>query len=708
MRLTLKAKLGVTFATIVVLSGVSMFVAIQNLNSLDIELNKIIEGNVQRIEIANDMSGAVYRIARDEKNHILATDDARMKKLSESMKADGETVRQDIQKLRSLSSEEGKRKVDTVAAAWDVFWARHTEIEKFSEMNSGSVAFDRVVKAGKSSEVAQNSLKAVLDKMAATASASGDAKDFQAFAIMKDVEIATLQVSRAIRNVVLAMSDPTMQQDIEKQLDARITALQRLIDQASNVVPASEQAAFKSYKENITTWLAQVDGARKAALENGVFKATTLADGPGAEALRSMREAINKVLDLNKEQMQQAAKGADDLYSFSRNLLIGLLVGMTIIAIAAATWIVLNISRAIASALHLARAVADGDLNATASVKSNDEIKDLIDALNAMVSKLKEVVSEVMTATRNVTSGSQEMSAAAEQLSQGATEQASSTEEASSSMEEMAANIKQNADNAVQTEQTARQSAEDANASGEAVGRAVTAMQTIAEKILIVQEIARQTDLLALNAAVEAARAGEHGRGFAVVASEVRKLAERSQTAAAEISTLSTDTVKAAEQAGEMLKRLVPDIQKTAGLVAEISSATNEQNAGASQINTAIQQLDKVTQQNTSAAEEMSSTAEELAGQAEQLQATISYFRLDEQAARSEAPVVQRRSAPAAANVAQKAPARNTVAGMQERVANAAPGIVKRKSRTSDSGFSLDMGGGADELDAEFKRSGAA
>jgi methyl-accepting chemotaxis protein len=708
MRFTLKAKLGVTFATIVVLSGVSMFVAIQNLNSLDNELNKIVEGNVQRIEVANEISGAAYRVARDEKNHILATDDARMKKLAESMKADDVSVRQNIQKIRALSSDEGKRKVDAVTAAWDVFWSRHQEIEKFSEMNSGSVAFDRIVKAGKLSELAQNSLKAVIDKMAAAASASGDVKDFQAVMTLKDVDIAILQVSRAIRNVVLAMSDPTMQQDIEKQLDARIATLQRQADQASNIVPASEQAAYMSLKDNITKWLGEVDSARKVALENGVYKATTLADGPGAEALRNVREAINKVLELNNEQMQQAAKGADDLYAFSRNLLIGLLIGMTLIAVVAATWIVLNISRAIASALHLATAVAAGDLNATATVKSNDEIKDLIDALNAMVSKLKEVVSEVMTATRNVTAGSQEMSAAAEQLSQGATEQASSTEEASSSMEEMAANIKQNAGNAVQTEQTARQSAEDANASGEAVGKAVSAMQTIAEKILIVQEIARQTDLLALNAAVEAARAGEHGRGFAVVASEVRKLAERSQTAAAEISTLSMDTVKAAEQAGEMLKRLVPDIQKTAGLVAEISSATNEQNAGASQINTAIQQLDKVTQQNTSAAEEMSSTAEELAGQAEQLQATISYFRLDEQSLRAEAPVAQHRSAPAVANVARKAPARNTVAGMQERVASAAPGIVRRKSKTSGGGFSFDMGGEADELDAEFKRSGAA
>ena len=193
-------------------------------------------------------------------------------------------------------------------------------------------------------------------------------------------------------------------------------------------------------------------------------------------------------------------------------------------------------------------------------------------------------------------------------------------------MEEMAANIRQNADNATETEKIARQSSLDAAKSGDAVNKAVHAMKTIAEKITIVQEIARQTDLLALNAAIEAARAGEHGRGFAVVASEVRKLAERSQAAATEISALSSQTVTISEEAGTMLIRLVPDIHRTATLIAEISTASREQNAGAEQINVAIEQLDQVTQQNAAAAEEMSSTSEELSSQAQQLQATVSFF----------------------------------------------------------------------------------
>jgi len=195
-------------------------------------------------------------------------------------------------------------------------------------------------------------------------------------------------------------------------------------------------------------------------------------------------------------------------------------------------------------------------------------------------------------------------------------------------VEEMTATIRQSTDNAVQTETIATQSAADAQSSGKAVGKAVEAMRTIAEKITIVQEIARQTDLLALNAAVEAARAGEHGKGFAVVASEVRKLAERSQQAAAEIGRLSSETVTVSAEAGRMLETLVPNIQRTADLVQEIAAASREQNIGAEQINGAIRDLDQVIQQNAAAAEQASATAATLAQQSSELQGMVSAFTL--------------------------------------------------------------------------------
>jgi methyl-accepting chemotaxis protein len=270
--------------------------------------------------------------------------------------------------------------------------------------------------------------------------------------------------------------------------------------------------------------------------------------------------------------------------------------------------------------------IAGGDLTVTVQERSAED--KLMQALVKMVKGLMDVVANIREASDQVAGGSQEMSATAEQISQGATEQAASAEEASSSMEEMTSTIKQNSDNAQQTEKIALKSADDAMASGRAVSDTVAAMREIAGKISIIEEIARQTNLLALNAAIEAARAGEHGKGFAVVASEVRKLAERSQTAAGEISKLSASSVQVAEEAGELLSRLVPDIKKTADLVQEITAASAEQNTGAEQVNKAIQQLDQVIQQNAGAAEQMSSMAEELSGQAEQLQTSIAFFKM--------------------------------------------------------------------------------
>jgi len=346
--------------------------------------------------------------------------------------------------------------------------------------------------------------------------------------------------------------------------------------------------------------------------------------------LQDITKSLTHLEDISGTEMVKAMAAADGAQELSNVVLIVI----SVICVLLAIFLGLIITRDLLAQLggepyyiaDLARKVADGDL----SMKFNGNGKKstgVFAAIKDMITNLTEVIGSVVSSAENVSSGSQEVSSTAQQMSQGASEQAASAEEVSSSIEEMGANIRQNADNAMQTEKIALKAAGDAQEGGGAVQQTVNAMKEIAEKINIIEEIARNTNLLALNAAIEAARAGEHGKGFAVVASEVRKLAERSQKAAAEINELSRSSVDVAEHAGELLTKIVPDIQKTSELVQEINAASGEQKSGTEQINKAIMQLDTVIQQNASASEEMASMAEELSSQAEQMQASISFFK---------------------------------------------------------------------------------
>lgn len=392
------------------------------------------------------------------------------------------------------------------------------------------------------------------------------------------------------------------------------------------------------------------------------------ASGAGKTMMDTIRGTVSDFVEAEAALLITREAAKNDAKAFANTATIAGSITMVLAAMFAAWWLASRIGQGVQQAVDVAREVARGNLDVDAHPKSNDEIGELLKAmqqmvgdlqtmssaaeaiadgdlsvnvtprseqdqlghaLSDMVDKLRHVISNASASADSVSGGAAEMSMTANALSSGSSSQASAAEEASASIEEMTATIGQSADNASQTEKIASESADAAQKSGDAVERAVQAMKTIAEKINIVEEIARQTDLLALNAAVEAARAGPHGKGFAVVASEVRKLAERSQLAAAEISELSDDTLSVSAEAREMLQLLVPKIRHTAELVQEISAATNEQNVGASQINQSIRELDRVIQQNASAAEKSANTSENLASQATELSDVISYFRLD-------------------------------------------------------------------------------
>ena len=289
------------------------------------------------------------------------------------------------------------------------------------------------------------------------------------------------------------------------------------------------------------------------------------------------------------------------------------------------------LKRPIQELLHIAQAVGRGDLTYHVAVRQKNEIGQLAAAFQEMVDRLEATLRDVKSAANAVVVGSAQMSSSAAQMSEISTGQAAAAEQVSSSMEEMAANIRQSADNAIETNHLATKAALDARQSGEAVKEAVTAMQQIAKKIAIIEDISRQTRMLSLNATIEAARAQESGKGFAVVAAEVRALAERSQIAAGEITDLTQTGVTIAERAGSMLTELVPAIQKTAELVQEITASAKEQDAGTAQINNAIQQLDRFTQQNAASSQQIASTAEEFSKQAEQLLQVISFFTIEGQ-----------------------------------------------------------------------------
>jgi methyl-accepting chemotaxis protein len=348
--------------------------------------------------------------------------------------------------------------------------------------------------------------------------------------------------------------------------------------------------------------------------------------------LEDLREeykiAINAIVDYEAKLMDDAVQQAQQTVRLILTVSIIVILVIVVISILTSVLTSRSISNRVNLAVGVTRKISEGDLSEKIPSETGDEIAELLSSMSEMQNKLSDMIVSVRFSAKSLGAAAGEVSSTAQSLSQGASEQAATVEETAASMEEMAAVITQNSVNSRKMEVMALNAVETAQKGGVEVSKAIEAMKYIANKITIIEEISYQTNLLALNAAIEAARAGEHGRGFSVVAAEVRKLAERSQSAAGEIGSFASSSLPIAQSAGERIEEIVTSVKQTADMVVGITAASEEQRTGISQMNIAMSQLDTVTQQNASASEELASTSEEMNGQALQLQQTMEFFKI--------------------------------------------------------------------------------
>lgn len=598
--LPIAVKLSLSFGTVALVFAIALFVYASTLNKSTASYESLLSNAARKKSIAQEINSDMLQCRRSEKD-FLARKNLKYPKKIEALVAD---VKKLAASLAAIETASGNNKGLEAAKLIDT----HIDTYKSTFMSVVSMWQVRGLSHDKGLQGAfRKSVQTLESKLNAIDKANSDYNT-------KDLIAELLMLRRHEKDYLLRGLPKYI-----KKTESRLGIIRKKIDALS--IAANDKKAAQElvnvYDQSFHKLVAE-----DSRIKGGIAK---------------LRAAVHKIEPLVEQVVVSANKEMASMRKtvtaeVEKGSLISLVIGGIALLVAALLTFIttIQVTRPLSKGVTFASQIADGDLGSDISVDQADEVGRIVSALQAMAGQLREIIGTIQEATNSVASGSQEVSASSESLSQSVTEQAASVEEISASVEQLSANIQQATHAADQTEVIAASNAKDAQEGGEIIGKAVDSMHKIAERISIIGEIARQTNLLALNAAIEAARAGETGKGFAVVAAEVRKLAERSGVAAGEIGDLSTECVNIAEQAGHLFERMIPEIQKTAEMVKEITVSSADQRHGVSNVSDAIGQLDMSIQSNASAVEELAATAENLAQQASAVQGAMGYFKLND------------------------------------------------------------------------------